>query len=380
MDTLNRETLQQLAQHQEYPCVSLLMPTHRSHPENAVDPLTFKNLVKELKNQLGQEHQLLAPLEKLYEDRNFWNYQDSGLAIYISSHIFKVFSLPVRLPSLSIVADSFHVKPLYRYFQEQISFQLLALNQNDVRLFEGDCYSIKSVEISGKVPLTMEEALGSELTDNHLNTAFSTGNGSRKQANQGTGNVVHGYLEKSSEQQHDAERFFRAVDKSVYEHFSKPSGLPLILASLPEHQTLFRTSSKNPLLMTTGITQNAADLSPERLKELACEALAPLQEELVKDVLQRQQSAASSRKSNWELSEVIKDALDGKIDTLLLEENRIIKGRILTEERRLEYTEEGTDDILDDLAAIVIEKAGNIILLNKEDMPHTTGAVSINRF
>jgi hypothetical protein len=380
MDTLNRETLQQLAQHQEYPCVSLLMTTHRSHPEKSIDPLTFKNLVKELKNQLGQEHQLLAPLEKLYEDRDFWNHQNSGLAIYTNSHVFKIFSLPVCLPSLSVVADSFHVKPLYRYFQEQISFQLLALNQNDVRLFEGDCYSIRPLEISGKVPLTMEEALGSELTDNHLNTAFSTGNGSRKLANQGTGNVVHGYLEKSTEQQRDAERFFRAVDKSVYEHFSKPSGLPLILASLPEHQTLFRTSSKNPLLMAVGITQNAADLPQDKLKELACEVLAPLKGELVKNVLQHQQSAASSGKSNWELSAVVKDALDGKIDTLLLEENKIVKGRILTEERDVEYTDEGTDDILDDLAAIVIEKAGNIILLKKEEMPHTTGAVSINRF
>ncbi|WP_270088950.1 baeRF3 domain-containing protein [Sphingobacterium sp. SYP-B4668] len=380
MDTLNRETLHELAQHQEYPCVSLLMPTHRMHPEKAVDPLTFKNLVKDLKNALAHHAEMLAPLEKLQEDRDFWNYQDSGLAIFLNSSIFKIFSLPVEVPSLAIVADNFHVKPLYRYIQENIAFQLLVVNQNDVALFEGDCHYLKPIELAGKVPLTMVEALGSELTDNHLNTAFSTGNGSRKQANQGTGNVVHGYLEKSSEQQNDAERFFRVVDKAVYEHFSKPSNLPLILASLPEHQTLFRKSSKNPLLINKGITQNAADLSPERLKELACDIITPIQQKLISDTLERQQAAEQYGRSHWKLKEVVEDALDGKIETLLIEEDKIIPGRILAEERRIDTSREGTDDILDDLAALVVEKAGNVLLLTKEEMPHDTGAVSINRF
>ena len=31
----------------------------------------------------------------------------------------------------------------------------------------------------------------------------------------------------------DTERYFRAVDRAVMEHFSKPSGLPLVLACLP---------------------------------------------------------------------------------------------------------------------------------------------------
>ncbi|WP_400263580.1 hypothetical protein ACFX5U_09800 [Sphingobacterium sp. SG20118] len=232
--------------------------------------------------------------------------------------------------------------------------------------------------------MTMEEALGSELTDNHLNTAFSTGNGSRKQANQGTGNVVHGYQEKSNEQQNDAERFFRIVDKSIYEHYTKPTNLPLILASLPEHQTIFRRQSKNPHLMAEGINQNTRNLSPEELSELAWELIAPQHEQQIQELLDHQQAAEQIGRSHWELSEVVKDALDGKIETLLIEENRMILGKIIAAERRIQFptvdAEELFDDLLDDLAAMVVEKSGSIMVLQKDQMPHQTGAVSINRF
>ena len=48
----------------------------------------------------------------------------------------------------------------------------------------------------------------------------------------------------------DAERFFRAVDRAVLEHHSRPSGLPLILAALPEHHSLFRPLSENSFLVS----------------------------------------------------------------------------------------------------------------------------------
>jgi hypothetical protein len=40
----------------------------------------------------------------------------------------------------------------------------------------------------------------------------------------------------------DAQRFFRAVDQAILEHHSRTSGLPLILASLPEHFHMYAFS------------------------------------------------------------------------------------------------------------------------------------------
>ena len=54
----------------------------------------------------------------------------------------------------------------------------------------------------------------------------------------------HGHGGKKDEAQIDAERFFRAIDRAVLKHHSQPSGLPLILAALPEHHHLFHRSAR----------------------------------------------------------------------------------------------------------------------------------------
>jgi hypothetical protein len=46
----------------------------------------------------------------------------------------------------------------------------------------------------------------------------------------------HGHGGKSPEEDIDTERF---VAKTINDNYSGPSGLPLILAALPEHQNLF---------------------------------------------------------------------------------------------------------------------------------------------
>jgi hypothetical protein len=57
-------------------CISLYMPTHRSHPDNLRDPI-FKKSLKKLKQSLLQKHSesevttLLEPFVRLKVIKNF---------------------------------------------------------------------------------------------------------------------------------------------------------------------------------------------------------------------------------------------------------------------------------------------------------------------
>lgn len=51
-------------------------------------------------------------------------------------------------------------------------------------------------------------------------------------------------------------RFFRSIDRAVLDDHSRPTGLPLILAALAEHQARFHGVSHNPFLLAEGITVN----------------------------------------------------------------------------------------------------------------------------
>lgn len=383
-EKLHRQLIYKLLDQREHPCFTIMMPTHQTPPEVENDPLQFKNLVSELENKirtnkLDKYLPLISSLHQVETDRDFWMHQEEGLAVFINPSYIKVVKAQIPLPTHTIVSDSFHVKPLYRYYQERGAFQVLVLGQDHVHLYEGNKFKLQELDLSGKVPKSMKEALGSELTDDHYNTASATGKGSRKRANQGTGHVVHGYMEKSQEKENDANRFFRIIDERIYEHFSKPSGLPLILATLSEHQSRFREHSKNKSLLAEGITADISQLTAKEIKDKAWEIFGMHHQEQIKEILEQQSLAESQNKSHSLLEDVALDAIDGKIEILLVEEDRIIKGKILEDERRIEYMPSGVDDILDDLSAMVIEKSGRVILLPADQMPHQGGAVSINR-
>src|SRR5665811_1590417 len=80
---------------------------------------------------------------------------------------------------------------------------------------------------------------------------------------------------KKDEVDIDAERFFRAIDRAVLEHHSRPSGLPLILAALPDHHSLFHRVSHNPFLMAEGLAVNPNTLSIDELRERAWQVVDP---------------------------------------------------------------------------------------------------------
>jgi hypothetical protein len=109
---------------------------------------------------------------------------------------------------------------------------VLALSLHKVQLFEGGRTVLDPVELAPGVPRTMSAALGDEFTEPHSTVASYGGIGGGHIA------MHHGQGGKKDEIDGDAERFFRAVDRAVLEHHSNPSGLPLMLAALPEPQKI----------------------------------------------------------------------------------------------------------------------------------------------
>src|SRR5690606_4149801 len=236
--TIDLKLLKELTAIKDEPCISIYMPTHRVHPANATDPVSFKNLYKKAlqyskENNLSEHEKLILPLEKLIDDKSFWDYNNEGLAIFVSAQGMQILRLPQKVQELVCVADSFCVKPLFKLYHENQPYYLLALALDDVQLYQGDKYQLEKLDIKDKIPTSMKEALGDELTDNHLHASVVQGAG------------LHGYMEKSQEEEIDMERFFRKVDQAILEHFPIPQDVPLLLAALPEHHNHFLRISKH---------------------------------------------------------------------------------------------------------------------------------------
>jgi hypothetical protein len=83
------------------------------------------------------------------------------------------------------------------------------------------------------------------------------------------------------------------------------------------------------------------------------------------------------------LVQVSKAAAESRVETLLIEENRIIPGKIDYNTGTVKHGVLGDpdcDDILDDLAELTLMRKGEVLVLPKDKMPGTTGVSAIYRY
>lgn len=364
----------------EAPCLSLYQPTHRQHPDNAQDPIRFRNLVKTMEDSLRQKYPkreikpLLQPFEALAENRNFWNHTTDGLAVLSASGLFRVYRLNRPVAELVVVADSFHTKPLMRIAQSADRYQILALNRNAFKVYEGNRDALDELLPIEGVPQTAGELTGKD----------AEGREGAHRAYGPTGDAAwHGTDVKQDAADRDTEQFFRAVDQAVLQHCSQPSGMRLILAALPEHHHQFRAISSNPFLLKEALDFHPDTLSLDALRERAWQLVQPYYLERLAGLVEAFGAAAAKGQGADKLGEIAKAARAGRIATLLIEADRLIPGTIDAASGKIfsgDLDHPEVDDVLDDLGERVLRTGGEVVIVPAERMPTRSGAAAIYRF
>jgi hypothetical protein len=366
----------------EPPCVSLYQPTHRRHPENLQDPIRCRNLLKTLEGSLRLQYStrhagvLLGPFQKLANDNDFWNHTADGLAVMGAPGLFRVFKLQRTVPELAVVANSFHIKPMLRILQSAERYQVLSLNRREIKLFEGNRNILDEIELAEGVPRTITDALGTELTESHQTVASYGGTALGS-------HMRHAHGSRKDELEIDEDRFFRAVDRGILEHHSRPSGLPLILAALAQYHNPFHEISHNAMLMPKGIEMDANSLTIDQLRHQAWEIVEPEFRARLKKLAGEFEEARSKGLGADDLAKIAEAATQARVGSLLVETERRISGRLdqatgSVTLSGLEHPE--VDDLLDDLAELVLRKGGQVVVVPAVDMPVATGAAATFRF
>ena len=291
--------------------------------------------------------------------------------------LFHVFQIQWPVAELVVVADSFHTKPLRRFLQSVGRYQVLGLSLSKIQLFEGNRNVLDEIDLAPGVPQTITQALGAELTEPHQTVASYGGVGGDSTP------MHHSQGGKKDEADIDAERFFRAVDRAVLEHHSRPAGLPLILAALPEHHHLFHRVSHNPFLMAEGLTINPDVLPIDELRKRVWEVVEPQHKEQLVALNDGFAVAKSKGLGSEDMAEVAQAAATGRVATLLIEADRLIAGRLDGSTGQVEITDIGdsqVEDLLDDLGELVVKMGGEVIVIPADQMPVRTGLAATYRY
>lgn len=362
------------------PFVSIYLPTHRNLPERRQDLPLFKQLLKEVEKSLGTQYppteanKIRGALDKLVEDKDFWAKTKEGLVLFATPETCVIYLLNNQVEPLGLAADSFHLKPLIKAYQHNMEYQILAISGKEFAVYQGDRYELNKLPLPEGVPGTIDEILGTEHTGKYTTAgAYGAGGGS----------FYHGQGSKKDDVKQDLENFYRQVDKIVYEEFSKASKLPLFLANLKERHSLYRGVAKNPYLADEAIDYSFDTHDLAALKEKADVFLMKLEAKAALEFKEQYDQAAAKGLASDDIEAIAKAVAERKVETIIIEENIMIPGKIIDESgniRLAEADEVGFDDLIDDLGEMVVRQKGRLLVLSNEDMPVDTGIAAIYRY
>ena len=347
-------------------------------PDRLENPIRFKNLVKEVQASLKDKEfkgfkDLFWLFKEMEEDALFWEGATESMAILGDEEECIVYKLPVNVKSLAIVSDSYYIKPILRSFQSYGHYHVLGLNRDNFVLFEADRYGIHAIPVDEK--------------------DFNHGRGIRNRKNgppsfgcqcwRGSVIVSWTMAVQRMSGKFDQEKFFRHVDSYVLEQYSKISKIPLILVGLDEHQGDFRKLTKNAFLIEEGIKVDIDALDKKSLHEKVQDVMEGLFKNQLKERMAIFGEAHAKDQGSDDLVQIGKAIAEGRVATLYLEENKVHPGQFdptlggITQ-GALENPKVG--DVYDDMAEVVLSRGGEVLILEKEDMPTESDIAAVYRY
>ncbi len=119
------------------------------------------------------------------------------------------------------------------------------------------------------------------------------------------------------------------------------------------------------------------------MREQAWEVFEPQYQARLKALKEEAAYASSKEPGSDDLTEVAAAAAAGRVQTLLLEAGRRLPGRLDPATGEVtwgELDDPQTDDLLDDLADLVSEMGGEVVVVPAEGMTRDTGLAAIYRY
>lgn len=380
MRPLTVRELQWLVGHQEPPCISIHLPTHRHRPGADQDPIRYRGLVRRAMELLAERYparevkSLLAPLEAL-DDATFWRHSLDGLAVFRSPEVEAFYRLPVRLGEVAVIADTFHTKPLLRYLHTNRHYYLLAISQKAVTLYGGTPHGLEPVDVSS-LPLDLEDALGPRREGGRELAA-------RGGLDAGASPVFHGRGPGDEERKDVLVRYFRAIDRALVD-FLRDETSPLVLAGVAYYHPIYHEVSRYPHLLAEGVVGNVDHDPVEVLRTKAWPLVAGVFAEEVQAKLREYHDRAPRRRADAQLENVSRAAAHGRVRDLFVAEDRHLWGRLDRETGEVSVHESqlGAEDadLLDDLGEMVLRCGGDVWVLPPDLMPGGAAVAAIFRY
>lgn len=342
--------LQQLIGLEEYPAVSIFMPTHIAHPETQQDPIRLKNLLDEARQRLDTEvgkrpsWPIIDQLDRLAEEID-WRRNQQGLALFASEGFATAVRLPFTVEERVTVDRTFETRELITAYQRTPDYLVLTLAERPSRLFRGDGDQLEEVRAEG-FPLTREGAPGVTRRPDAPQMARS--------------NIREAHLDA----------YYREVDEALGRVLAGES-LPVVVVGAQPVLSGFDDVTRHKDRIIGRIEGSHDEAAAPAIAELAWPEVQRWVEAQQAEAIAALSPARSANRLTTGIDDAWNAARAGRAERLLVEEGYRQPAKIDRENGSLQLLPPDIiatgprhlDDAVDELAELVIEKGGEVLFV-----------------
>lgn len=374
MSLIKEKEFNKIANYQNKVCVSIFMPTNRGG-KRVLENQSQKHLNsqwdeirKELQKKKIDEQTIEAigkHIKKLIDDSDFWRHQSDGLAIFASDGFFEKFSLPVNFAAHYYIDKEFYVKSLIPALNEEGRFNLLAIQLDDVKLYEITPNSVTPIEIEDITPSQLEERVGYDYKEKALQFRSQGAGGEKSQ--------FHGHGGSERDEKTEIKQFFRAVDQGIQGYLNKGK-LPLVVACQDYFFPIYKDANTYNHLVDQVVPGNPNDTDIFGLQEKALKVAEPLLDKKRHEKLEKYREFTNTKDTSSAVTDIIPAIFQGKVDTLFVENRAEIWGKYDEGKMKVKIENvhnENNTSLLNLAAKKTIEMGGTVYLVEPAFMPES---------
>ncbi len=342
-------------------CLTIILNTHRTRPDNKQDSLTLKNLIKEAEERIfaGQSKRdavnLVQRLHEL-ETKIDHHHNLESLILFVNESIAEYTRLPISVENRVVLDHTFATRDLVRALHTESSYYILVLSQQKTRLIEAFNDKVVS-EIGDPFPI--------ENTQFDSVTRAELANGNRKN------NLIAEY--------------FNGIDKAV-NTIRRDHPLPvLICTEQGNYHEYLKIVDQKESFFDTYLNKNRVE---EKAHHIVSDAW-----EIVKDYTRAQHitrkkelvKAVSSGKFLSDVNDIWRAILEGRVQTLFIEQGLfqpgLMNGHTITLVSENDRSgKEVVDDIFDEMILSNMNYGGDTVFLPKGELTDFNGFGAITRY
>ncbi len=297
---------------------------------------TAQNIVSPVLSEFDAKR-LLAPVEKFFANVGSIAASKSNFALFRTLHAFHVIEIPTAINKICVISDSYHVKPLFDWLQSDPGYLILTIDDTAASLFSGSRLGVDFLEFY-HFENKMKHSPSKPVDFSGMIEWFNN------------------WIQK--EKVLPTKRIFVSARQTLPESFVLLIDHPNVTKLEPRYSNNIKLLSEEAYRETEKFNRNKIDRT---LNEFIF--------------------ALKMEQTQNNIIDIARSAVKGEIAQLLIAKDVTIFGTVNHHTGKLSVNpfqlDHHDDDILDDLAQLVVRQGGQVTTIERDKIPGKRCAIAI---